>query len=101
MTFWIRHGKYYIIILLLYYMYLHEHRSETPAGSVDNEGSEALSASELRHRKELEYEEDEGQEEAVVELKHAVLELPNLPMPRSSDGVVCHLIQDALKIMID
>ena len=64
-------------------------RADTPvAESAEEDGSDGLSASELRHRKELEYEEDEGQEEAIVELKHAVLELPNLPTPHSSDGVV-------------
>lgn len=68
---------------------MHVISSESPIASADREGSEALSASEARHRKELEYEEDEGQEEAVVELKHAVLELPNLPMPQSSEGIVC------------
>lgn len=52
------------------------------------EGSEALSASELKHRKDMEYEEDDGQEENVVELKHAMLSIPNLPMPRGSDGKV-------------
>ena len=52
------------------------------------EGSEALSASELKHRKDMEYEEDDGQEENVVELKHAMLSIPNLPIPRGSDGKV-------------
>ena len=47
-----------------------------------------LSASERQHRKNLEYEEDENPEDAVVELKHAVLSIPNLPMPNSSDGQV-------------
>ena len=62
-------------------------RSPTP--SVERESSEALSASELRHRRELEYEEDENQEEEnVVELKHAMLSIPNSPMPKSSDGNV-------------
>ncbi|TDL23684.1 Leo1-domain-containing protein [Rickenella mellea] len=48
--------------------------------------SEALSAAEQQHRKDLEYEEDEGGDEAVVELKHAVLSIPNVPTPQSSDG---------------
>ena len=47
-----------------------------------------MSAAELQRRQELEYEEDEGQDENVVELKHAVLSIPNIPMPKSSDGNV-------------
>ncbi|THH05259.1 hypothetical protein EW145_g4928 [Phellinidium pouzarii] len=63
-----------------------QERSASLAASAARDGSEVLSASELKHRKELEYEEDEEQEENVVELKHAVLSIPNIPMPKSSDG---------------
>ncbi|KAI5116867.1 hypothetical protein M0805_005835 [Coniferiporia weirii] len=63
-----------------------DEETASPAASAPRDASEALSASELKHRRELEYEEDEGQEENVVELKHAVLSIPNIPMPRSSDG---------------
>ena len=41
-----------------------------------------------QQQKHLEYEEDDAPEEAVVELKHAALSIPNLPAPRSSDGNV-------------
>ncbi|KLO19281.1 hypothetical protein SCHPADRAFT_843477 [Schizopora paradoxa] len=58
---------------------------EEPAVEPSRDGSEALSSAELQHRRNLEYEEDDGQEEAVVELKHAVLSIPNIPTPRSSD----------------
>ncbi|KAH8116388.1 Leo1-like protein-domain-containing protein [Phellopilus nigrolimitatus] len=61
-------------------------RFSSPTASAQRDGSEALSAAELKHRKELEYEEDDGQDENVVELKHAVLSIPNIPMPKSSDG---------------
>ncbi|KAL5536967.1 LEO1 [Sanghuangporus sanghuang] len=61
-------------------------KSLTPAASTGREESEALSAAEILHRQEMEYEEDEGQDENVVELKHAVLSIPNIPMPKSSDG---------------
>ena len=36
----------------------------------------------------MEYEEDDGQEENVHEVKHALLSIPNLPLPRGTDGKV-------------
>lgn len=64
------------------------HSDNVASVEPDRDGSEALSTAELQHRRNLEYEEDDGQEEAVVELKHAVLSIPNIPTPRSSDGNV-------------
>lgn len=60
--------------------------SAEPAGT--REGSEAFSASELKHRKDMEYEEDDNQEANVQEVKHAILSIPNIPLPRGSDGKV-------------
>ncbi len=57
----------------------------SPSGTASEEG---LSAAELKHRRDLEYEEDENPEEAVIELKHAALSIPNIPIPKSSDGNV-------------
>ena len=62
--------------------------SPSASASAQRDGSEALSAAELRHRKELEYEEAEDREDSVMELKHASLEIPSIPLPRSSDGNV-------------
>lgn len=56
-------------------------------------GSEAdgLTPAERRKRKAMEYEEDDeaAEEQQVVELSEAQAQLPNLPLPVSSDGNVC------------
>ena len=63
--------------------------SPSASASMPRDGSEALSAAEVKRRKKMEYEEDEGPDDAALEIKRAVLEIPNIPTPRSSDGNVC------------
>lgn len=65
--------------------------SKEPSPEADSQGgdeSTGIPAEVLKQQKALEYGEEDAPEEAVVELKHATLSIPNLPAPRSSDGKV-------------
>ena len=52
------------------------------------EASDRVSTPEREHRKALEYGEDDEPGGVELEAKEVALELPNIPMPRSSDGNV-------------
>ncbi|KAJ7288411.1 RNA polymerase II-associated protein [Mycena rebaudengoi] len=53
----------------------------SPAPSSDN-----LSTSERERRKAQEYEEDDAPPEITVEVREALVEFPNIPVPKSSNG---------------
>ena len=50
---------------------------------------DGLSYNERRHREQLEYAEDEEPEPVVEHRLEADVAIPNIPVPRSSDGNVC------------
>jgi RNA polymerase-associated protein LEO1 len=52
---------------------------------VDEDG---LTSPERRQRKAMEYEEDDQEEPQEVQLRDAAVQIPNLPVPKSSDGNV-------------
>lgn len=58
----------------------------TPASS---EHADGISSPERRHREALEYaEEDEPDQTIEEEVLEAVAQIPNIPVPRNSDGNV-------------
>ncbi|KZT27839.1 Leo1-domain-containing protein [Neolentinus lepideus HHB14362 ss-1] len=57
--------------------------SPTPSGHI----SDGLSSDERRRRQELEYgEEDEPQQPEYEQVLEATVQIPNIPVPKSSDG---------------
>ncbi|KAI9066955.1 Leo1-domain-containing protein [Trametes sanguinea] len=69
----------------------HEERErERPASSVTSEHAEhddGLSSPERRHRAEMEYaEEDEPEQQVLEQRLEADVAIPNIPVPKSSDG---------------
>lgn len=64
----------------------------TTAGTTPTPGpgtDDGLTSPERRHRKALEYEEDDQDEpEEEVQLRDANVQIPNIPVPRSSDDNV-------------
>ncbi|KIO26536.1 hypothetical protein M407DRAFT_243726 [Tulasnella calospora MUT 4182] len=62
-------------------------RQYSAGPSASGSDADGLTAAERRKRKAMEYEEDEAvEEQQVVELSEAQAQLPNLPLPVSSDG---------------
>ncbi|KAG8945107.1 hypothetical protein FRC04_001173 [Tulasnella sp. 424] len=63
-------------------------RQYSAGPSASGSEAEGLTAAERRKRKAMEYEEDDeaAEEQQVVELSEAQAQLPNLPLPVSSDG---------------
>lgn len=57
----------------------------TPASS---EHADGISPSERRHREAMEYAEEEEPDQVVEEVLEASAQVPNIPVPRSSDGTV-------------
>lgn len=79
-------------------------RQYSAGPSASGSEAEGLTAAERRKRKAMEYEEDEAAEEQqVVELSEAQAQLPNLPLPVSSDGSVradtCDCLDRLLTLM--
>ncbi|KAI0077714.1 Leo1-domain-containing protein [Panus rudis PR-1116 ss-1] len=58
--------------------------ARTPASSEN--GEDALSESERRHREAMEYAEEDEPEPMVEQVLEASAAIPNIPVPRSSDG---------------
>lgn len=64
----------------------------TPASSEHVDQNEGLSSPERRHREAMEYaEEDDETEAPVIQIVEAKAAIPNIPVPRSSDGNVSFL----------
>jgi RNA polymerase-associated protein LEO1 len=49
---------------------------------------DGLSEAERQHRKALEYEEDDQPDEVYADVVEANVAIPNVPIPKSSDGNV-------------
>lgn len=59
---------------------------------VSSEHVDGISSPERKHREAMEYAEDDEPEQIVEEeVLEASAQIPNIPVPRSSDGNVCNL----------
>ncbi|RDX48255.1 hypothetical protein OH76DRAFT_1484159 [Lentinus brumalis] len=64
-----------------------EHEAESSALSEPQDQDDRLSTPERRHREHLEYAEDDEPEQNIAEHKlEAEVAIPNIPVPKSSDG---------------
>lgn len=55
---------------------------------MSSEHADGISSSERKHRQEMEYAEDEEPDQVVEQVLEADAQIPNIPVPRSSDGSV-------------
>ncbi|KAF7356867.1 Leo1-domain-containing protein [Mycena venus] len=58
-----------------------QHEAASPAASSDN-----VSSAERERRRAQEYEEEDAPPEITVEVREALVEFPNIPVPKSSNG---------------
>lgn len=75
-----------------------EPRLSSPTPSLPGSDPDGLTAIERRKRKAMEYEEDDAAEADTVQLQEQVMHVPNLPLPKPSDGNVSgwHILRHEL-----
>ncbi|KAG8699233.1 hypothetical protein FRC08_005425 [Ceratobasidium sp. 394] len=61
-------------------------RQSSPTPSMRGSDGDGLTESERKHRKAMEYEEEEGEPEVPQVMREAEVNIPKLPLPTSSDG---------------
>ena len=68
--------------------------SSAPAVTPAESGFESddLSQTEKEHRRAMEYLEPEEPGVVVEQVREASVPIPNIPVPRSSDGQVCNIV---------
>ena len=55
---------------------------------MSSEHADGISSSERKHRADMEYAEDDEPDQVVEQVLEANAQIPNIPVPRSSDGNV-------------